>query len=183
MSFYRHLLVALLVGACGQVHALPGHPGAEPAARIMTPMFYGIEMSDEAVVELAAKAPVAAAVLSSFRARPTIDPIDMYQGVSYFSARPNARSVRALLDGDEQANLRQVDPLAPGERLRAIFRTVDDASVQDGRMTLSIEAIGDNTAERTTLVELEKVEGATVSVDIVDRPAPVYRVAGISFVD
>jgi len=181
MSVYRHALVALLVGACGQVHALPGHPGTEPAARIMTPMFYGIEMSDEAVVELAAKAPVAAAVLSSFRARPTIDPIDMYQGVSYFSARPNARSVQALLDGNEQANLRLVEPLAPGERLRAIFRTID-AAAQDGRVTLSIEAVGD-TPERTTLVALEKVEGATVSVDIADRQAPVYRVVGFSFVD
>jgi hypothetical protein len=182
MSAHKHVLAALLLGACGQVHALPGHPGPEPAARIATPMFYGIEMSDDAVVELAGTAPVAAAVLSSFRARPTIDPIDMYQGVSYFSARPNARSVRALLDRDAQANLRLVEPLAPGERLRAIFRTISDAAAPDGRMTLAIEAIGD-TPERTTLVALEKVKGATVSVDIADRQAPVYRVVGFSFVD
>src|SRR3546814_3302771 len=117
-----------------------------------------------------------------FRAQPTIDPVDMRQNVSYFSAKPNARSVQALLDGDENG-FRLADPLADGERLRAIFRTIDDVSAQDGRMTLSIEAIGDNTTERTTLVTLEKVEGAMLDVNLSERPAPVYRVVGISFVD
>lgn len=144
-------------------------------------MFYGIELDDATVAELAEVAPVAASTLLLFRAQPMIDPVDMRQNVSYFSAKPNARSVQALLEGDESG--RMTAPLKDGERLRAIFRTIDDASAQDGRMTLSIEVIGDNTAERTTLVELEKVEGATVSVDIADRPAPIYRVAGISFVD
>src|SRR3546814_8727985 len=68
-----------------------------------------------------------------FRAQPTIDPVDMRQNVSYFSAKPNARSVQALLDGDENG-FRLADPLADGERLRAIFRTIDDVSAQDGRM-------------------------------------------------
>src|SRR3546814_3820616 len=94
---------------------------------------------------------------------------------------PNARSVQALLDGDENG-FRLADPLADGERLRAIFRTIDDVSAQDGRMTLSIEAIGDNTTERTTLVTLEKVEGAMLDVNLSERQAPVYRVVGISFV-
>src|SRR3546814_1482501 len=64
-----------------------------------------------------------------------------------------------------------------------IFRTIDDVSAQDGRMTLSIEAIGDNTTERTTLVALEKVEGAMLDVNLSERQAPVYRVVGISLVD
>jgi hypothetical protein len=106
----------------------------------------------------------------------------MRQNVSYFSAKPNARFVRALLDGDENG-FRFADPLADGERLRAIFRTIDDASAQDGRMTLSIEAIGDNTTERTTLVALEKVEGAMLDVNLSDPQAPVYRVVGFNFVD
>src|SRR3546814_2471498 len=88
---------------------------------------------------------------------------------------PNARSVQALLDGDENG-FRLADPLADGERLRAIFRTIDDVSAQDGRMTLSIEAIGDNTTERTTLVTLEKVEGAMLDVNLSERQAPVYWV-------
>src|SRR5690606_37937663 len=179
MSVCKHVLVALaLVTACGHLQASEPVPTAAAA----TAMFYGIELDDARVAELAEVAPVAASTLLLFRAQPTIDPVDMRQNVSYFSAKPNARSVQALLDGDENG-FRFADPLADGERLRAIFRTIDDASAQDGHMTLSIEAIGDDTAERTTLVELEKVEGATVSVDIADRPAPVYRVAGISFVD
>lgn len=50
-------------------------------------------------------------------------------------------------------------------------------------MTLSIEAIGDNTTERTTLVALQEVEGAVLDVNLSERQAPVYRVVGISFVD
>src|SRR3546814_11847656 len=106
----------------------------------------------------------------------------MRQNVSYFSAKPNARSVQALLDGDENG-FRLADPLADGERLRAIFRTIDDVSAKDGRMTLSIEAIGDNTTERTTLVTLEKEEGAMLDVNLSARQEPVYRVVVISFVD
>ena len=179
MSVYKHVLVALgLITACGHVQASEPVPTAAAA----TAMFYGIELTDTKVAELADVAPVAASTLLMFRAQPTIDPVDMRQNVSYFSAKPNARSVRALLDGDENG-FRFADPLADGERLRAIFRTIDDASAQDGRMTLSIEAIGDDTAERTTLVALEQVQGATVSVDIADRQAPVYRIVGFSFVE
>lgn len=179
MSFRRFApMVLALVVAFGQAQASCSGSGGELEREPVGPMFYGIEVSDAVVAQLAESAPVAASTLLAFRAQPKMDPVDMRQNVSYFSAKPNARSVRALLGGDEDG-----DPLVDGERLRAIFRTIDDASAQDGRMTLSIEAIGDNTAERTTLVELEKVEGAEVSVDIADRPAPVYRVAGISFVD
>src|SRR3546814_2403905 len=127
-----------------------------------------------AVAELAEVAPVAASVLLAARAQPTIDPVDMRQNVSYFSAKPNARPVHALLEGDENG-FRLADPLADGERLRAIFRTIDDACAQDGRMTHSIEAIGDNTTARTTLVALEKVEGAMLDVNLSERMAPVYR--------
>lgn len=183
MSFRRFapMVLALMV-AFGQAQASSSGSGGEPEREPIGPMFYGIEVSDAVVAELAESAPVAASTLLAFRAEPTMDPVDMSQNVSYFSAKPNARSVQTLLDGDENG-LQFADPLADGERLRAIFRTIDDASAQDGHVTLSIEAIGDDTVERTTLVELEKVEGATVSVDIADRPAPVYRVAGISFVD
>src|SRR3546814_616847 len=139
-------------------------------------------MPGAAVPRLAEGAAVAGSGLSAARAQPTIDPVDMRQNVSYFSAKPNARSVHALLEGDEDG-FRLADPLADGERLRAIFRTIDDASAQDGRMTLSIEAIGDDTTERTTLVTLEKVEGAMLDVNLSERQAPVYRVVGISFVD
>src|SRR3546814_1834180 len=90
-------------------------------------------MPDAAVAWLAEVAPVAASGLLAARAQPTIDPVDMRQNVSYFSAKPNARSVHALLEGDENG-FRLADPLADGERLRAIFRTIDDASAQDGRM-------------------------------------------------
>src|SRR3546814_10492455 len=116
-----------------------------------------------------------------FRAQPTIDPVDMRQNVSYFSAKPNARSVQALLDGDENG-FRLADPLADGERLRAIFRTIDDVSAQDGRMTLSIEAIGDNTTERTTLVTLEQVEGRSEAhtYDIQSLMRPWYAVFSIN---
>lgn len=183
MSFRRFAPMALaLVVAFGQAQASCSGSGSEPERELVGPMFYGIEVSDSVVAELAESAPVAASTLLVFRAQPAMDPVDMSQNISYFSAKPNARSVKALLEGNEDG-LQFADPLADGERLRAIFRTIDDAGAQDGRMTLSIEAIGDNTAERATLVELEKVEGATVSVDIADRPAPVYRVAGISFVD
>ncbi|HEY9540932.1 MAG TPA: hypothetical protein VIR05_04760 [Luteimonas sp.] len=179
MSVCKHVLVAFaLITACGHLQA----SGPVPTAAAATAMFYGIEMPDAAVAELAEVAPVAASVLLAARAQPTIDPVDMRQNVSYFSAKPNARSVHALLEGDENG-FRLADPLADGERLRAIFRTIDDASAQDGRMTLSIEAIGDNTTERTTLVALEKVEGAMLDVNLSERQAPVYRVVGISFVD
>ncbi len=50
-------------------------------------------------------------------------------------------------------------------------------------MTLSIEAVGDNTTEQTTLAALEKVEGAMLDVHLSERRAPVYRVVDISFVD
>lgn len=184
MSFCKFASIALvLMAACGQAQASRSHSGDAPTAEVAGLMFYGIQMSDAAVAELAETAPVAASVLLMFRAHPTIDPVDMRQNVSYFSAKPNARSIQALLEGDESGSAQLADPLADGERLRAIFRTIDDASAQDGRMTLSIEAIGDNTTERTTLVALEKVEGATVSVDIANRQAPVYRVVGVSFVD
>ncbi len=183
MSFRRFApMVLALVVAFGQAQASCSGSGGELEREPVGPMFYGIEVSDAVVAQLAESAPVAASTLLAFRAQPKMDPVDMRQNVSYFSAKPNARSVRALLGGDEDG-MRLADPLVDGERLRAIFRTIDDASAQDGRMTLSIEAIGDNTAERTTLVELEKVEGAEVSADIADGPAPVYRVAGISFVD
>ncbi len=179
MSVYKHVLVALgLITACGHVQASEPVPTAAAA----TAMFYGVELTDAEVAELADVAPVAASTLLMFRAQPTIDPVDMSQNVSYFSAKPNARSVRALLDGDENG-FRFADPLADGERLRAIFRTIDDASAQDGRMTLSIEAIGDDTTERTTLVALQEVEGAVLDVNLSERQAPVYRVVGISFVD
>lgn len=179
MSGYRHVLVALgLLTACGHVQASEPVPTAAAA----TAMFYAIELDDTKIAELAEVAPVAASTLLMFRAQPAIDPVDMRQNVSYFSAKPNARSVRAVLGGDENG-FRFADPLADGERLRAIFRTIDDAAAQDGRRTLSIEAIGDNTAERTTLVVLEKVEGAMLAVNLSDRQAPVYRVVDISFVD
>src|SRR3546814_4585618 len=164
MCVYKHVLVALgLRTACGHVQASEPVPSAGAA----TAMFYSIEWDDTKVAELAGVAPVAASTLLLFRAQPTIDPVDMCQNVSYFSAKPNARSVRAVLDGDGNG-FRFADPLGDGVRLRAIFRTIDDAGTQDGHMTLSIEAIGDDTAERTTLVALEQVEGATVSVDIAE---------------
>src|SRR3546814_7625899 len=97
-------------------------------------MFYGIELTDTKVAELADVAPVAASTLLMFRAQPTIDPVDMRQNVSYFSAKPNARSVQALLDGDENG-FRLAAPPADGERLRALFRKNDDVSAQAGRMT------------------------------------------------
>ncbi len=155
----------------------------EPTAAAATATFYAIEVKDTAIIELAEVAPVAASVLSMFRAQPAIDPVDMRHNVSYFSAKPNARSVQAALNGDESGSAQFADPLADGERLRAIFRTIDDASTRDGRMTLSIEVIGDDTTERTTLVALEKVEGATLDVNLSDRQAAVYRVTDISFVD
>src|SRR3546814_2741438 len=88
-----------------------------------------------------------------FRAQPTIAPVDMRQNVSYFSAKPNARSVQALLDGVEHG-FRLADPLADGERLRAIFRTIDDVSAQDGRMTLSIERAEEHTSELQSLMRI-----------------------------
>src|SRR5690606_32710256 len=98
MSVYKHVLVALgLIAACGPIHA--GEP--VPTAAAATAMFYAIELDDTKVAELADIAPVAASTLLMFRAQPTIDPVDMRRNVSYFSAKPNARSVRALLDGDE----------------------------------------------------------------------------------
>lgn len=153
-----------------------------PTAAAAAAMFYGIEMADESIVELAKVAPIAATVLVTFRAQPTIDPIDMSEGVSYFSIRPNKESVLALLDGQEQKSVKLADPLASGERLRAIFRTIEDSSAQDGKITLSIEAVGD-TQERTTLVALEKVKNTMLSVDMSDRQAPVYRVVDVHFVD
>src|SRR3546814_18720689 len=101
----------------------------------------------------------------------------MRQNVSYFSAKPNARSVHALLEGDENG-FRLADPLAGGERLRAIFRTIDDASAQDGRMTLSIEALGDPQPARTPLVQLEKVGGAMLDMNLTMRQAPATRDLG-----
>src|SRR3546814_12388965 len=95
-------------------------------------MFYGIELTDTKVAELADVAPVAASTLLMFRAQPTIDPVDMRQNVSYFSAKPNARSVQAPLDGDENG-FRLADPLAAGERLRAPFRTHDEARSKETR--------------------------------------------------
>src|SRR5690606_11865398 len=167
-----------LITACGHVQASEPAPTAAAA----TAMFYGIELDDTKVAELADVAPVAASTLLLFRAQPTIDPVDMRQNVSYFSAKPNARSVRAVLDGDENG-FRLANALGDGGRLRGVFRTIDDAGAQDGHMTLSIEAVGDNTAERTTLVALEQVEGVMLDVNLSDRRVPVYRVVDISFVD
>src|SRR3546814_13146479 len=88
MSVYKHVLVALgLITACGHVQASEPVPTAAAA----TAMFYGIELTDTKVAELADVAPVAASTLLMFRAQPTIDPVDMRQNVSYFSAKPNAR--------------------------------------------------------------------------------------------
>src|SRR3546814_8446646 len=90
MSVCKHVLVAFaLITACGHLQA----SGPVPTAAAATAMFYGIEMPDAAVAELAEVAPVAASVLLAARAQPTIDPVDMRQNVSYFSAKPNARSV------------------------------------------------------------------------------------------
>src|SRR3546814_18542537 len=75
-------------------HVQAREPG--PTAGAATAMFYGIELTDTKVAELADVAPVAASTLLMFRAQPTIDPVDMRQNVSYFSAKPNARSVQAL---------------------------------------------------------------------------------------
>src|SRR3546814_10465172 len=88
MSVYKHVLVALgLITACG--HGQASEP--VPTAAAATAMFYGIELTDTKVAELADVAPVAASTLLMFRAQPTIDPVDMRQNVSYFSAKPNAR--------------------------------------------------------------------------------------------
>src|SRR3546814_6053107 len=143
MSLFRAVVVGCaLPTACGY-HV---ERGSVPAAAVTTAMCYGIEMLNAAVAELAEVAPVAASVLLAARAQPTIDPVDMRQNVRYFSAKPTARSVHALLAGDENG-FRLADPLAAGTRLRALFRTLDDASAQDGRVTLSIEAKGDNATE------------------------------------
>src|SRR3546814_19626120 len=96
-------------------------------------MFYGIELTDTKVAELAAVAPVAASTLLMFRAQPTIDPVDMRQNVSYFSAKPNARSVHALPDGDEHG-FRLPAPLPHGERLRGILPLVTAVRAQDVRL-------------------------------------------------
>src|SRR3546814_15858524 len=91
MSVYKHVLVALgLITACGHVQASEPVPTAAAA----TAMFYGIELTDTKVAELADVAPVAASTLLMFRAQPTIDPVDMRQNVSYFSAKPNDRTVQ-----------------------------------------------------------------------------------------
>src|SRR3546814_8378156 len=86
MSVYKDVLVALgLITACGHVQASEPVPTAAAA----TAMFYGIELTDTKVAELADVAPVAASTLLMFRAQPTIDPVDIRQNVSYFSAKPN----------------------------------------------------------------------------------------------
>src|SRR3546814_2610974 len=68
MSVCKHVLVALaLITACGHLQA----SGPVPTAAAATAMFYGIEMPDAAVAELAEVAPVAASVLLAARAQPT----------------------------------------------------------------------------------------------------------------
>src|SRR3546814_19277408 len=161
MCVYKHVLVALgLRTACGHVQASEPVPTAGAA----TAMFYAIELDDTKVAELGGVAPVAASTLLLFRAQPTIDPVDMCQNVSYFSAKPNARSVRAVLDGDGNG-FRFADPPGDGVRLRAIVRTIDDAGTQDGPMTLSNAAIGDDPGARTPPVPPAPVHGAKLSRD------------------
>src|SRR3546814_5088292 len=126
MSVYKHVLVALgLLTACGHVQASEPVPTAAAA----TAMFYAIELDDTKVAELAGVAPVAASTLLLFRAQPTIDPVDMCQNVSYFSAKPNARSVRAVLDGDGNG-FRFADPRGDGGGRGGVFRTAEDAGTQ-----------------------------------------------------
>src|SRR3546814_18481787 len=145
MCVYKHVLVALgLRTACGHVQASEPVPTAGAA----TAMFYAIELDDTKVAELGGVAPVAASTLLLFRAQPTIDPVDMCQNVSYFSAKPNARSVRAVLDGDGNG-FRFADPLGDGVRPRAIFRPIDDAGPQAGHLPPSLEALGDEHGHRT----------------------------------
>src|SRR3546814_5083823 len=67
MSVCKHVLVAFaLITACGHLQA----SGPVPTAAAATAMFYGIEMPDAAVAELAEVAPVAASVLLAARAQP-----------------------------------------------------------------------------------------------------------------
>src|SRR3546814_5317567 len=64
MSVCKHVLVAFaLITACGHLQA----SGPVPTAAAATAMFYGIEMPDAAVAELAEVAPVAASVLLTAR--------------------------------------------------------------------------------------------------------------------
>src|SRR3546814_16317792 len=134
MSVYKDVLVALgLITACGHVQASEPVPTAAAA----TAMFYGIELTDTKVAELADVAPVAASTLLIFRAQPPIDQVDMRQNAGYFSAKPNARPVQALLDGAATA-FGLADPPADGERVLASFRRSAGVSAQVGRATLSI---------------------------------------------
>lgn len=154
--------------------------GQRPTGEAQTALFYAVQFDRQSIVELAKVAPIAAHTLAGFSARPAIDPIDMRHGVGYFSIQPNAASVTALLDGSEARSMELARPLAADGRLRVIYRSLDHSS--DDRITMTIEAVGD-TKERTTVVELEKIRGAVVQVNAVNRQAPVYRIIDISFIE
>src|SRR3546814_14707909 len=100
MSVCKHVLVAFaLITACGHLQA----SGPVPTAAAAPAMFYGIEMPDAAVAELAEVAPVAASVPLAARAHPTTAPVALRHNANYFPAKPNSRHVPALPDGDETA--------------------------------------------------------------------------------
>src|SRR3546814_19854061 len=98
MSVYKHVLVALgLITACGHVQASEPVPTAAAA----TAKFYGIELTDTQVAQLADVAPVAASTPLMFRVQPTIETVDMRQKLSYFPSNPDQRSVQDPLDMGE----------------------------------------------------------------------------------